>query len=93
MHNTNHLIALLHCHVTNTHIGKSKAGKTANTGKYTFYYCITFKRFHFCLVYLATVLEYLIAEILKLASNATHDNKKHCIIPCHLQLAIHNNEE
>ncbi|KAM6495279.1 histone 2A [Amanita muscaria] len=44
-------------------------------------------------VYLAVVLEYLAAEILKLVGNAAHDNKKQPIVPRHLQLAIQNDEE
>uniref|UniRef100_A0A8B9XIA9 Histone H2A n=1 Tax=Bos mutus grunniens TaxID=30521 RepID=A0A8B9XIA9_BOSMU len=35
-------------------------------------------------VYLAAVLEYLMAEILESADNASHDKKKTRIIPCHL---------
>ncbi|XP_078397353.1 histone H2A-like [Cetorhinus maximus] len=44
-------------------------------------------------IYLATVPEYLTAEILELAGYATRDNKKTRIIPHHLQLAIRNHKE
>ncbi|XP_046666593.1 histone H2A-like [Homalodisca vitripennis] len=42
--------------------------------------------------YLATVMEYLAAEVVELPGNAARNNNKTRIIPRHLQLAIRNEE-
>lgn len=44
-------------------------------------------------VYLASTLEYLTAEILELAGNACHQNKKKRINPRHIMMAIDSDAE
>ncbi|XP_022962831.1 histone H2A.1-like [Cucurbita moschata] len=44
-------------------------------------------------IYLAAVLEYLVAEVLEVAGNAAMDNKRNRISPRHIVLAVRNDEE
>eukprot|EP00497_Spongosphaera_streptacantha_P002490 TRINITY_DN308_c0_g3_i5.p1 TRINITY_DN308_c0_g3~~TRINITY_DN308_c0_g3_i5.p1 ORF type:complete len:109 (+),score=21.38 TRINITY_DN308_c0_g3_i5:81-407(+) len=44
-------------------------------------------------VYMAAVLEYIVAEVLELAGNAAKDNKKNRIVPRFIQLAVRNDDE
>ena len=44
-------------------------------------------------VFLASVLEYLTAELLELAGNAAKDNKRQRIVPRHVMLAVRNDDE
>ncbi|KAK6902616.1 histone H2A [Kwoniella mangroviensis CBS 10435] len=44
-------------------------------------------------IYMASVLEYLVAEVLELAGNAANDNKRSRVSPRHIQLAVRNDEE
>ncbi|NWR08298.1 H2AX protein, partial [Paradoxornis webbianus] len=44
-------------------------------------------------IYLAAVMEYMVAEVLELAGNAARENKKTRIMPRHIQLAVSNDDE
>ncbi|NXB03167.1 H2A2 protein, partial [Cnemophilus loriae] len=44
-------------------------------------------------IYLAAVMEYVVAEVLELAGNAARENKKTRILPRHIQLAVRNDDE
>ena len=44
-------------------------------------------------VFMAAVLEYIVAEVLELAGNAAKDNKRQRIVPRHIQLAVRNDDE
>merc|ERR1719359_1496871 len=44
-------------------------------------------------IFMAAVLEYVIAELLELAGNTSREHKKTRISPRHLQIAIKNDEE
>ncbi|NWV76853.1 H2A protein, partial [Dasyornis broadbenti] len=44
-------------------------------------------------IFLAAVMEYVVAEVLELSGNAAHQNKKTRILPRHIQLAVRNDDE
>jgi len=44
-------------------------------------------------IYLAAVAEYMVAEVIELSGNAARDNRKACISPRHIFVALVNDEE
>ncbi|NWV45931.1 H2A2 protein, partial [Daphoenositta chrysoptera] len=44
-------------------------------------------------IYLAAVIEYMVTEVVELAGNVAHENKKTRILPRHILLAVRNDEE
>ncbi|NXO22365.1 H2AX protein, partial [Cisticola juncidis] len=44
-------------------------------------------------IFLAAVMEYMVAEVLELAGNAARAHKKARILPRHIQLAVSNDDE
>lgn len=56
-------------------------------------YCIFHLHLQLREVYLAAVLEYLVAEILELGGNAAQGDRKRRITPRHLQLVLRRDDE
>lgn len=44
-------------------------------------------------VYLAAVMEYLVAEVLEVSGHVARDHKRHRIIPRHITMAVRNDFE
>lgn len=44
-------------------------------------------------VFMAGVIEYMVAELLELSGNAARDNKRRRITPRHIQLTVRNDDE